>query len=287
MYEPSQSLAVPGEPIQEVRSAEQVALHFPIAGPGTRILAYAADAVVLLFIQAALLIVLLLTTPLAAAVSDALSPLFDQMRDGQRPEQVAASIGMLVFALIIIAQLLLEWAYFMISERLTGGRSFGKRLVGLRVIGADGLPLTPRASLVRNLLRAVDLLPGSYVVGLVSIVASPKGQRLGDLAAGTIVVRLDAGAPLDLPLDLPLELPPEGDDVVFRFSREQIAQLGAPERQLLRQTLRRFEVIDEAHARAALERSVEALRARIGYEPVAPAQRIVFLRALLRAIEQR
>ena len=281
MYERSQSLAVPGEPIQEVRSAEQVALHFPIAGPGTRILAYAADYVVLLLIQIAVMIVLLLTTPLAAAVGDALSPLFDQMREGQRPEQVAASIGMLVIVLIIIGQLLLEWGYFMISERLTGGRSFGKRLVGLRVIGADGLPLTPRASLVRNLLRAVDVLPGSYVVGLVSIVASPKCQRLGDLAAGTIVVRLDAGAPLDLPL----ELPPEGD-VVFRFSREQIALLGAPERQLLRQTLRRFEVIDEEHARAALERSVEALRARIGYEAVAPAQRIVFLRALLRAIEQ-
>jgi len=281
MYERSQSLAVPGEPIQEVRSAEQVALHFPIAGPGTRILAYAADYVVLLLIQIAVMIVLLLTTPLAAAVGDALSPLFDQMREGQRPEQVAASIGMLVIVLFIIGQLLLEWGYFMISERLTGGRSFGKRLVGLRVIGADGLPLTPRASLVRNLLRAVDVLPGSYVVGLVSIVASPKCQRLGDLAAGTIVVRLDAGAPLDLPL----ELPPEGD-VVFRFSREQIALLGAPERQLLRQTLRRFEVIDEEHARAALERSVEALRARIGYEAVAPAQRIVFLRALLRAIEQ-
>lgn len=281
MYERSQSLAVPGEPIQEVRSAEQVALHFPIAGPGTRILAYAADYVVLMLIQVAVLIVLLLTTPLATAVGDALSPLFDQMREGQRPEQVAASIGMLVIVLFIIGQLLLEWGYFMISERLTGGRSFGKRLVGLRVIGADGLPLTPRASLVRNLLRAVDVLPGSYVVGLVSIVASPKCQRLGDLAAGTIVVRLDAGAPLDLPL----ELPPEGD-VVFRFSREQIALLGAPERQLLRQTLRRFEVIDEEHARAALERSVEALRARIGYEAVAPAQRIVFLRALLRAIEQ-
>ena len=281
MYERSQSLAVPGEPIQEVRSAEQVALHFPIAGPGTRILAYAADYVVLLLIQIAVMIVLLLTTPLAAAVGDALSPLFDQMREGQRPEQVAASIGMLVIVLFIIGQLLLEWGYFMISERLTGGRSFGKRLVGLRVIGADGLPLTPRASLVRNLLRAVDVLPGSYVVGLVSIVASPKCQRLGDLAAGTIVVRLDAGAPLDLPL----ELPPEGD-VVFRFSREQIALLGAPERQLLRQTLRRVEVIDAAQARAALERSVEALRARIGYEAVAPAQRIVFLRALLRAIEQ-
>jgi uncharacterized RDD family membrane protein YckC len=283
MYEPSPPLAVPGEPVQEVRSAEQVALHFPIAGPGTRILAYAADAVVLMLIQATVVIVLLLTTPLAQTLSEVMEPLFDQMQAGERPEQVVASIGMLVIAMIVIGQLLLEWAYFVVSERLTGGRSFGKRLVGLRVIGDDGLPLTMRASLVRNLLRAVDLLPGSYVVGLVSIVASPKCQRLGDLAAGTIVVRLDAGAPLDLPLESPET---EEGDTVFRFSRAQIAQLGGPERQLLRQTLRRLEVIDAEQADAVLARTAEVLRARLGYEPVADGQRHAFLRALLRAIEQ-
>lgn len=283
MYEPSSPIAVPGEPVQEVRSAEQVALHFPIAGPGTRILAYAADAVVLMLIQATVVIVLLLTTPLAQALSEVMEPLFDQMQAGERPEQVVASIGMLIIAMIIIGQLMLEWAYFMVSERLTGGRSFGKRLVGLRVIGDDGLPLTMRASLVRNLLRAVDLLPGSYVIGLVSIVASPKCQRLGDLAAGTIVVRLDAGAPLDLPLESPAE---EEGDTVFRFSRAQIAKLGGPERQLLRQTLRRLELIDAEQAEAVLARSAEVLRARLDYEPVADAQRHAFLRALLRAIEQ-
>jgi hypothetical protein len=117
---------------------------------------------------------------------------------------------------------------------------------------------------VRNLLRAVDVLPGSYVVGLVAIVASPKGQRLGDLAAGTIVVRLDRGAPLDLPIDEPV-----GGDETFRFNRAQIAALGPLERQLLRQTLRRVEGLDDPDvSSAAPERSTEVLRGRIGYEPV-------------------
>ena len=208
MYEPAGPLPVPGEAFQEVRSAEQVALHFPIAGPGTRVLAYAADAVVIVAIQMSAIVILMLTTPLGDALSKLLKPYLDQMQGGggggTKPEEVVMTLGTLVIALLIIGQLIVEWAYFMISEQLTGGRSIGKRLVGLRVIGQDGLPLTPRASLVRNLLRAVDVLPGSYVVGLVAIVASPKGQRLGDLAAGTIVVRLDRGAPLDLPIDEPV-----------------------------------------------------------------------------------
>lgn len=279
MIEPARPSPVAGEAVQEVRSAEQVALHFPIAGPGTRALAYAVDALVLLLVQITVFVILMLTTPLAKALAEALAPLADGIRGG-RAEDIVSTVGVLVIALLVVGQLVLEWVYFMICERVTGGRSIGKRAVGLRVVGEDGLPLTGRASLVRNLLRAVDVLPSSYVVGLVAIVASPRCQRLGDLAAGTIVVRLDAGAPLDLPVD---------DTVarsVFRFTHAQVAALGPLERQLLRQTLRRVEAIDDALAAAALERTVEVLRHRIGYEEVAPGQRTYFLTALLGAIER-
>ena len=172
MIEPTASRPLSGEVVQEVRSAEQVALHFPIAGPGTRVLAYAADAAVVAVLQISCIVLLLLTTPLARVLNEFLAPFLEEMRGGGRTGDAAISVGMLTIALAIIAQLMIEWTYFMISERVTGGRSIGKRLVGLRVIGQDGLPLTARASLVRNLLRAVDMLPGSYVVGLVAIVAS-------------------------------------------------------------------------------------------------------------------
>ena len=280
MYDPAPPLPVSGEAVQEVRSAEQVALHFPIAGPGTRILAYAADAVVIAIIQLIVLVALLLTTPLAKTFSDILQPIIDQAQGGARPDQEMITAGMFIIAVMLIIQLVVEWGYFVVSERLSGGRSIGKRMVGLRVIGQDGLPLTLRASLVRNLLRAVDVLPGSYVVGLVAIVVSPKCQRLGDLAAGSIVVRLDAGTPLEMPIE---------DTAVsdtFRFSRAQVTALGPLERQLLRQTLRRLEVMDDDLSAAALERTVDALRGRMGYEPVPSGQRMEFLRALLHAIER-
>jgi uncharacterized RDD family membrane protein YckC len=279
MYEPAPPLAVPGEAVQEVRSAEQVALHFPIAGPGTRVLAYAADAAVLALLQLTALVVLLLTTPLAKVFSDLLQPILDEARGGRANQEIVTG-GMFIVAILIVLQLVVEWGYFVVSERVSGGRSIGKRLVGLRVIGQDGLPLTLRASLVRNLLRAVDVLPGSYVVGLVAIVVSPRCQRLGDLAAGSIVVRLDAGAPLEMPLE------ETAASDVFRFSRMQVGALGPLERQLLRQTLRRVEVMDGDLSAAALERTAEALRGRMGYEPVPPPQRLEFLRALLQAIER-
>jgi hypothetical protein len=76
---------------------------------------------------------------------------------------------------------LLEW--------LWNGQTVGKRRAGLRVIGADGEPARFTAVLIRNLLRVVDFLPGWYAIGVVMISVTPRSQRLGDLAAGTYVVR--------------------------------------------------------------------------------------------------
>jgi uncharacterized RDD family membrane protein YckC len=79
-----------------------------------------------------------------------------------------------------------------IAVRIPGeakyGVSVGKWLFGLRVVGVDTM-LTPRAALVRNILRPIDFLPAGYLIGTLLIVRSDHAQRLGDLAAGTTVVR--------------------------------------------------------------------------------------------------
>ena len=78
--------------------------------------------------------------------------------------------------------------YFIIYETFGGGRSFGKQLLGLRVVRVDGSPVGLGGSIVRNLLRLLD---GNfaYLVGLISALISKRNQRLGDMAAGTMVVR--------------------------------------------------------------------------------------------------
>src|SRR5882762_1406218 len=91
--------------------------------------------------------------------------------------------------LTLIVTLVLIWAYFILLEWLWNGQTIGKRLYRLRVINEDGSPAQFTAVLIRNLLRLVDFLPALYGLGVLVIVLSPKSQRLGDLAAGTYVVR--------------------------------------------------------------------------------------------------
>ena len=83
---------------------------------------------------------------------------------------------------------LLVLAYYLLSEGVTG-LTLGKWLMELRVVKLDGKPYDPRAVLMRNIIRIVDALPFLYLVGLISVAVSQKNQRLGDLAAGTLVVR--------------------------------------------------------------------------------------------------
>src|SRR5205814_2133409 len=151
-----------------------------------------------------------------------------------------------------------------------------------RGVRAAGAAVGARGSLVRNLLRAVDLLPWYYAVGLIAMLVSSQGKRLGDLAAGTIVVRLDR----------PEAAPPLAEDggeaaAAFRFSRDQLARLGPDELALARQTLRRLDALAPAQAAVVLERTVTVLAGRIEHAEVTPTERRAFLRSLLRAARGR
>ena len=81
-----------------------------------------------------------------------------------------------------------SWWYMVLFEVLRQGRSPGKQWMGLRVVHDDGTPIGWSASLLRNLLRFVDLLPFGYFFGAISCLQHPSFKRLGDIAAGTLVV---------------------------------------------------------------------------------------------------
>ena len=107
---------------------------------------------------------------------------------------VFALLGKLGMGLGAIVTFLLTWWYMVLFEVLNQGRSPGKQLLGLRVIHDDGTPVGWAASLTRNLLRFVDLLPFGYALGILSCLNHPAFKRLGDLAAGTLVVYRDLPA---------------------------------------------------------------------------------------------
>jgi len=81
-----------------------------------------------------------------------------------------------------------SWWYMVLFEVLNHGRSPGKLWMGLRVVHDDGTPVGWSASLLRNLLRVVDLLPFGYCLGAISCLQHPQFKRLGDIAAGTLVI---------------------------------------------------------------------------------------------------
>ncbi len=88
----------------------------------------------------------------------------------------------------MVLYFVVEWGYYVLFEMIWDGQSLGKRLFELRVIKAAGHPIGFYDSVLRNLLRAADALPLTYAVGALSVLVTRKFQRLGDLAADTIVV---------------------------------------------------------------------------------------------------
>src|SRR5437868_3232179 len=160
-----------------IATPEGVDLELTLAGVGSRF----ASAIVDYLIQAAIIIGLGLVLGLGAGLSPDASGF------------AAALWTVLAFLLFV--------GYDIAFEVLASGRTPGKRMNGLRVVREDGGPVTFPISAVRNVLRIVDILPGTYLVGMVSILVARRNQRLGDFAAGTLVVRERKVAPP--PLFLP------------------------------------------------------------------------------------
>lgn len=134
-----------------------------------------------------------------------------------------AALGAMGQGLVMLLWFGLEWFYPVLFELLPGGATPGKRALGLRVVMDSGLPITPAASLLRNLLRAADFLPFAYAAGLVSVLARADFKRLGDIAAGTLVVhsrspRLHAEPPPADPLPPARALSPRAQAAVIAWA---------------------------------------------------------------------
>jgi uncharacterized RDD family membrane protein YckC len=161
-----------------------------------------------------------------------------------------ATAAATVFAFLVFA------AYDVLFEVLNAGRTPGKRLNGLRVVKADGSPITFFPSAVRNVLRVVDLLPSVYLVGVVSILVTRRNQRLGDLAAGTLVVRERQPAP-------PTLVPARAAAADAPWRSWDVSAVTPDEAAAVRRFLeRRFELTFEARTQLAHELS-SGLRAKV------------------------
>lgn len=271
-------------PIHELFSPEGVRLELPIAGPAPRIFAYWIDLCVIVGLFISMIAVLLATLPIGDAVDKLMHQVFHEAarQVSERNKGHNASFGALtglLLALFVLSQFVVEFGYFIFWEMVTNGRSPGKILAGLRVVRRDGLPINLRSSVLRNVLRLVDMLPDSYVVGLVSMLLSPSGERLGDHVAGTIVIRLDrpgAAPEIDAPKNA-------GS---LALTRAQIGRIGAPELQLIRATLRRVADPSSDRNNALLSEVADTMRTRLEFAEPLPSDPLSFLRELLALAER-
>jgi uncharacterized RDD family membrane protein YckC len=137
---------------------------------------------------------------------------------------VLSEFGRLGGGVMLLVVFALEWFYPVVFELLPGGATPGKRAFGLRVTMDSGLPVTPAASLLRNLLRTADFMPFAYGIGLVSMLLRADFKRLGDLAAGTLVVhvqqpRLHGALPAAQPMPPVHPLPPRAQAAVIAWAQ--------------------------------------------------------------------
>lgn len=177
--------------VRHIETPEGVVLELPVAGLLPRALAYAIDLMIRYFA------ISILAT-------------------------CAGLLGELGTGLTLIAIFLAEWLYPVVFE-LRRGATPGKAAMNLRVLMANGTPVTPAASLTRNLLRAADLLPFGYLVGVSAMLVDPSARRLGDLAAGTVVVhhrrtRAVPRLPPATPEPVPVALSPDEQRAIVDFA---------------------------------------------------------------------
>ena len=157
-----------------IETPEQVDLHFPIAGVGSRFIAILLDTLIQ-FVAYGLLF-------LIAYMSITFTSLDKFMNHHSDTAQKWFIAG------FILLNFLMVWGYFALFEAFWNGQTPGKRLMKLRVIKDSGRSITLFESLARNLLRIVDMLPTMYFVGIISMLCNRENKRLGDFVAGTIVV---------------------------------------------------------------------------------------------------
>ncbi len=158
----------------DVETPELVVLSYTIAGIGSR-----ASAAILDYLICIVAFIALVVSVFQFSSKSILG------RSGDTSAAWAvAAIGVFQFAIL--------WLYYVLFEALQDGQTPGKRIMNLRVVRDGGLAVNFEASAIRNLVRIVDMQPlFLYAVGMVSVVVNSRGKRLGDLAAGTLVVKED------------------------------------------------------------------------------------------------
>jgi uncharacterized RDD family membrane protein YckC len=213
-----------------IATPEGVELSLTLAGVGSRFVSALVDLTIQILLIVALSVVFVLT-----------------------------DLGGYGAAAYAIFSFVVVFGYDVLFEVLASGRTLGKRWNALRVVRTDGRPITLLPSLARNLLRLVDFLPFGYLVGIVAVLWTRQNQRLGDLVAGTLVIRERRTKAAEQP---PLDGAARAEAATLDTSAVTADELAA-----IRRFLARRYDIDHDARREVAHTMAERLRPKIGGAP--------------------
>lgn len=266
----------------EFETPENIRVAYEPAGMGTRYLAWFLDNIlitVMIFVMFFLSILLgVVTETVVRQAAQSLQGLENvapekQTEVGQRILQYLIGLSILVWGLG-------SFVYYTCFELWLRGQTFGKWMLGLRVVRIDGFALDPSAIFVRNIFRVIDQIPAMWVVPFMS----KRSQRFGDMVAGTTVV-VDRPEKLSSVRDAIAEF--GSADARFTFDSLKLKRARPQDFQAIEKILERWNKLTEAQRNALLDQIVPPLVERLQTDSPAPEERVVFLKDLLAAEYRR
>jgi uncharacterized RDD family membrane protein YckC len=228
----------------DVRTPESIEFTYALAGLGSRFLAWAFDFLLQILVAIAIFLGIIWAGSRIAGSS------IRAAAAAGASEKIAEAI---VIAIIVGVVFALFFGYFIAFEAFWNGQTPGKKLLGIRVVRDGGYPVDFGASLVRNLIRVAEFLLTGYALSAISATVSPENKRLGDIAAGTIVVR-------DARLKLPsLDALRGTSDPVYGAT----AFLSGDERALVKRFLERRDELNAVKRQELAQQLASRVRSRV------------------------
>lgn len=256
---------------------EQVELKFELAGLGSRFVAAMTDTLIQGLLTAAVLITFMFAFGESIKWVDFLSNW--------------------VFAIMFLFLFALWGGYFLFFEIIWNGQTPGKKSAGIRVIRDTGHPVDFRSALLRNVMRIVDILPGMYGIGMVSIFVSPQCRRLGDYVAGTLVVKTQqkpkSVGRLKMPKNFQQEENPAAPDTAASEPllppevMPYLSSISRDDYRAIRHFLDRRKELEGTVCRTMAVKLSGPLAGKLHVEPAMVGDPIIFLENLSREWERR
>jgi uncharacterized RDD family membrane protein YckC len=254
-----------------IETPEQIDFNLEVAGPGSRCVAQLIDWAIKWLVVGLLALLEFLVIAIARGM--------DGLESGIGRNLYLAILGIVAF--------LFFYGYDIYYEGLRNGQTPGKRLCGLRVLRDNGAPIDAQAAAVRNLVSIADFLPLCYVLGGVVMMLNGRAQRLGDLAAGTIVIR-DRKDELPDDVDRHIERWESKD---FVFSPASLERCSPEDLHVLFSFFSRFSTLDVTRRHQLADKLCDIYMDKLDYHPESPIRTrgdvLAFLASLHRNLQGR